>query len=123
MNILWKSESWRWIVTKTRDSKPFFFTFAMVCGVIPGIVGYGVMQVTNSRNEKLESHLRNNSRPETRVCSFPLYLWSLLIRYLIDLWLLMCLICCYQLIYTLFIEFGVDFGFNGGLRMLFILHL
>lgn len=67
MNILWKSSSWRWIVTKTRDSKPFFFTFAMVCGVIPGIVGYGVMQVTNSRNDKLESHLRNTSRPETRM--------------------------------------------------------
>lgn len=69
MNILWKSESWRRIVAKSRDSKPFFFTFAMVCGVIPGIVGYGVMQVTNSRNDKLESHLRKNSRPETRVCS------------------------------------------------------
>ncbi|KNA06036.1 hypothetical protein SOVF_184790 [Spinacia oleracea] len=67
MNILWKSESWRRIVAKTRDSKPFFFTFAMVCGVIPGCVGYGVMQVTNSRNEKLESHLRNKSRPETRM--------------------------------------------------------
>ncbi|KAH9614428.1 hypothetical protein KSS87_022745 [Heliosperma pusillum] len=67
MHILWKSSSWRWIVTKTRDSKPFFFTFAMVCGVIPGIVGYGVMQVTSSSNEKLEAHLRRNSRPDTRM--------------------------------------------------------
>ncbi|KAH9619023.1 hypothetical protein KSS87_013381 [Heliosperma pusillum] len=67
MHILWKSSSWRWIVTKTRDSKPFFFTFAMVCGVIPGIVGYGVMQVTSSSNEKLEAHLRRNSRPDTRI--------------------------------------------------------
>jgi hypothetical protein len=23
-----KSEAWRWIVRKTRDSKPFFFAFA-----------------------------------------------------------------------------------------------
>ncbi|KAJ8441074.1 hypothetical protein Cgig2_020365 [Carnegiea gigantea] len=34
---------------------------------VPGIVGYGVMQVTNSRNEQLEAQLRKTSRPETRM--------------------------------------------------------
>ncbi|KAL9230915.1 hypothetical protein vseg_006206 [Gypsophila vaccaria] len=67
MNILWKSSTWRWMVAKSRDSKPFFFTFAMVCGVIPGFVGYGVMQVTNSRTENLEAQLRHKSRPDTRM--------------------------------------------------------
>ncbi|KAK1577226.1 hypothetical protein Q3G72_019949 [Acer saccharum] len=66
MSILWeKSESWRWIVRKTRDSKPFFFAFATVCGVVPGIIGYCVMQVTNSSNPKLEAQLRQNARPES----------------------------------------------------------
>ncbi|KAI9160866.1 hypothetical protein LWI28_012261 [Acer negundo] len=66
MSILWeKSESWRWIVRKTRDSKPFFFAFATVCGVVPGIIGYCVMQVTNSSNPQLEAQLRQNARPES----------------------------------------------------------
>ncbi|TXG71392.1 hypothetical protein EZV62_006327 [Acer yangbiense] len=66
MSILWeKSESWRWIVRKTRDSKPFFFVFATVCGVVPGIIGYCVMQVTNSSNPQLEAQLRQNARPES----------------------------------------------------------
>ncbi|CAL5434683.1 unnamed protein product [Camellia sinensis] len=66
MSILWeKSEMWRWIVRKTRDSKPFFLMFATVCGVVPGVIGYGVMQITNSRNQQLESHLRHNARPDS----------------------------------------------------------
>uniref|UniRef100_A0ACD5Z9L7 Uncharacterized protein n=1 Tax=Avena sativa TaxID=4498 RepID=A0ACD5Z9L7_AVESA len=66
MSILWeKSSAWRWLVGRTRDSKPFFFTFAALCGVVPGVVGYGVMQLTSSRNDKLEAHLRSNARPET----------------------------------------------------------
>ncbi|KAL6899057.1 hypothetical protein ACP4OV_005715 [Aristida adscensionis] len=61
MVILWeKSTGWRWLVRWTRDSKPFFFTFAAVCGVVPG-----VMQLTISRNEQLEAHLRSTARPET----------------------------------------------------------
>ncbi|ESQ27180.1 hypothetical protein EUTSA_v10019255mg [Eutrema salsugineum] len=60
-----KSDSWRWLVRKTRDSRSFFFTFATLCGVIPGIIGYGVMQVTNSTNPELESRLRQSARPET----------------------------------------------------------
>jgi hypothetical protein len=68
MSILWeKSSAWRWLVGRTRDSKPFFFTFAALCGVVPGVVGYGVMQLTSSRNDKLEAHLRSNARPETTV--------------------------------------------------------
>ncbi|KAI9161905.1 hypothetical protein LWI28_021866 [Acer negundo] len=56
MSILWeKSESWRWIVRNTRDSKPFFFAFATVCGVVPGIIGYCVVQVTNSTNPPPET--------------------------------------------------------------------
>ncbi|KAM5586906.1 hypothetical protein ABKV19_005704 [Rosa sericea] len=65
MSILLKSQTWRWIVTKTRDSKPFFFTFATVCGVVPGIIGYFVMQTTNSGNPELEAELRRKARPDT----------------------------------------------------------
>ncbi|CAL2253074.1 unnamed protein product [Prunus armeniaca] len=66
MSILWeKSGTWRWIVNKTRDSKPFFLAFATVCGVVPGVIGYFVMQTTNSRNEQLEAQLRRNARPES----------------------------------------------------------
>ncbi|KAI4333255.1 hypothetical protein L6164_018088 [Bauhinia variegata] len=60
-----KSATWRWLVRRTRDSKPFFFAFATVCGVVPGVIGYCVMQLTNSRNEQLEAQLRKNARPET----------------------------------------------------------
>lgn len=68
MSILWeKSAGWRWLVRRTRDSKPFFFTFAALCGVVPGVIGYGVMQLTSSRNEQLEAHLRSTARPETAV--------------------------------------------------------
>lgn len=68
MSILWeKSPTWRWLVRRTRDSKPFFLAFATICGVVPGVIGYGVMQLTNSRNEQLEAHLRKNARPETMV--------------------------------------------------------
>ncbi|KGN46787.1 uncharacterized protein LOC101217822 [Cucumis sativus] len=66
MSILWeKSETWRWVVRKTRDSKSFFFTFATVCGLVPGLIGYCVMQATNSTNEQLEARLRQNARPES----------------------------------------------------------
>ncbi|KAK9266665.1 hypothetical protein L1049_001093 [Liquidambar formosana] len=66
MSILWeKSGTWRWIVRQTRDSKPFFLAFATICGVVPGVIGYGVMQLTNSRNEQLEARLRQNARPES----------------------------------------------------------
>ncbi|KAL6004533.1 hypothetical protein ACLOJK_005088 [Asimina triloba] len=66
MSILWeKSETWRWIVRMTRDSKPFFIGFATLCGVVPGVIGYCVMQATNTRNEQLEAHLRKTARPES----------------------------------------------------------
>ncbi|KAG6515020.1 uncharacterized protein LOC121970636 [Zingiber officinale] len=66
MSLLWeKSESWRWLVRKTRDSKPFFFFFAAACGVVPGVIGYCVMQFTNSRQEQLEAHLRKTASPES----------------------------------------------------------
>ncbi|MED6132610.1 hypothetical protein PIB30_020620 [Stylosanthes scabra] len=58
-------KAWRWIVRMTRESKPFFFAFATICGVVPGVIGYGVMQATNTRNEQLESHLRRSARPES----------------------------------------------------------
>ncbi|KHN25729.1 hypothetical protein glysoja_018303 [Glycine soja] len=62
--------AWKWIVRRTRESKPFFLAFATICGVVPGAIGYGVMQLlTNTRNEKLESHLRTNARPES-LCIF-----------------------------------------------------
>ncbi|XP_057765226.1 uncharacterized protein LOC130985990 [Salvia miltiorrhiza] len=70
MSFLWeKSQTWRWLVTKTRDSKPFFLTFATVCGVIPGIIGYCVMQVTSSGNPELEAKLRQSARPELTMMS------------------------------------------------------
>nr|GLL39401.1 uncharacterized protein LOC109151053 [Ipomoea trifida] len=66
MSILWeKSETWRWLVRKTRDSKSFFFAFATVCGVIPGVIGYTVMQLTNTSNPDLEAKLRRDARPES----------------------------------------------------------
>ncbi|KAI6691686.1 hypothetical protein NL676_028514 [Syzygium grande] len=66
MSILWeKSGPWRWIVRKTRDSKPFFLAFATVCGVVPGVIGYCVMQLTSSRTDQLEARLRQNARPES----------------------------------------------------------
>ncbi|KAF3450670.1 hypothetical protein FNV43_RR06759 [Rhamnella rubrinervis] len=66
MSILWeKSETWRWLVRRTRDSKPFFLTFATLCGIVPGVIGFCVMQATNSRSEQLEAHLRRNARPES----------------------------------------------------------
>ncbi|KAJ0099036.1 hypothetical protein Patl1_19787 [Pistacia atlantica] len=66
MSILWeKSETWRWLVRKSRDSKPFFFAFATVCGVVPGVIGYCVMQLTNSRNPQLEAQLRQTARPDS----------------------------------------------------------
>ncbi|KAI3496593.1 hypothetical protein L1887_38958 [Cichorium endivia] len=66
MSFLWeKSSSWRWIVRHMRDSKPFFFAFATVCGVVPGAIGYCVMQLTNSSNEQLEFELHRSTRPDT----------------------------------------------------------
>ncbi|KAF5207562.1 Transducin/WD40 repeat-like superfamily protein [Thalictrum thalictroides] len=64
--LLWeKSGAWRWMVRMTRDSKPFFIGFATVCAVVPGVIGYFVMQVTNSSNPELEAKLRKNARPES----------------------------------------------------------
>ncbi|GLT67215.1 hypothetical protein SLA2020_395400 [Shorea laevis] len=66
ISILWeKSETWRWIVRKTRDSNPFFLSFDTLCGFVPGVVGYGVVQLTNSLNEQLEAQLRQNARPDS----------------------------------------------------------
>ncbi|XP_010532009.1 PREDICTED: uncharacterized protein LOC104808143 [Tarenaya hassleriana] len=66
MSFLWeKSETWRWMVRKTRDSRSFFFTFATLCGVVPGVIGYVVMQATSSRNPELEARLRQSARPES----------------------------------------------------------
>ncbi|KAJ6827039.1 uncharacterized protein M6B38_370315 [Iris pallida] len=61
MSLFMESSAWRWLVRRTRDSKPFFIAFATLCGVIPGVVGYGVMQVTNSTNEQLEAQLRKSA--------------------------------------------------------------
>lgn len=72
MSILWeKSGTWRWMVRKTRDSKPFFLAFATVCGVVPGVIGFCVMQLTSSRNPDLEAKLRQSARPESLVSSDP----------------------------------------------------
>lgn len=74
MSFLWeKSETWRWIVRKSRDSKPFFLAFATVCGVVPGVIGYCVMQFTSSRNPELEAQLRKNARSDSLVCFNPLF--------------------------------------------------
>ncbi|XP_059661914.1 uncharacterized protein LOC132307996 [Cornus florida] len=59
------SAAWRWVVRMTRDSKPFFLTFATVCGVVPGVIGYCVMQMTNSSNQQLEAQLRQKASPES----------------------------------------------------------
>ncbi|KAH9676939.1 hypothetical protein KPL71_025213 [Citrus sinensis] len=37
----------------------------VVCGVVPGVVGYCVMQATNSRNPQLEAELRRTARPDS----------------------------------------------------------
>ncbi|KAF1896509.1 hypothetical protein Lal_00034207 [Lupinus albus] len=59
--------AWKWIVRRTKESKPFFFAFATICGVVPGVIGYCVMQVTNTRTDNLESHLRRNARPDSLI--------------------------------------------------------
>ncbi|KAG0475726.1 hypothetical protein HPP92_015412 [Vanilla planifolia] len=66
MSVLWEKRStWRWLVRRTRDSKRFFFAFATACSVVPVVIGYGVMQLTNSRSEQVEAQLRKNARPES----------------------------------------------------------
>ncbi|RAL45699.1 unnamed protein product [Cuscuta campestris] len=66
MSMLWeKSETWRWLVRRTKESKPFFIAFATVCGVVPAVIGYTVMQLTNSGNPELEAKLRRDARPES----------------------------------------------------------
>merc|ERR1712100_710342 len=66
MSLLWeKSTSWRWLVRRTRESKPFFIAFATICGVVPGVIGYGVMQFTNKHNPELEARLRQTARPDS----------------------------------------------------------
>jgi len=60
-----KSATWRWIVRSCRDSKQFFYTFATICGVIPGVVGYGVMQFTNNNSEKIQADLRKNASEDS----------------------------------------------------------
>lgn len=68
MSLLWeKSTSWRWLVRRTRESKPFFIAFATICGVVPGVIGYGVMQFTNKQNPELEARLRQTARPDSLV--------------------------------------------------------
>lgn len=63
--------AWKWIVRRTRESKPFFFAFATICGVVPGVVGYCVMQATNTRSDQLESQLRSKARPESLASQKP----------------------------------------------------
>jgi hypothetical protein len=98
MSILWeKSGTWRWLVKRTKESKPFFIGFATICGVVPGVIGYGVMQFTNTRNPELEARLRQNARPDSLVLFSSLH-------FLFYFYFLLCLIVicgiiivCYQL--------------------------
>ncbi|PNX72122.1 hypothetical protein L195_g028011 [Trifolium pratense] len=57
--------AWKWLVRRTRESKPFFFAFATICGIVPGVIGFGVMTATNTRSDQLESKLRSKARPES----------------------------------------------------------
>ncbi|GAU40552.1 hypothetical protein TSUD_367550 [Trifolium subterraneum] len=57
--------AWKWLVRRTRESKPFFFAFATICGIVPGVIGYGVMTATNTQSVQLESKLRSKARPES----------------------------------------------------------
>ncbi|KAG9143893.1 hypothetical protein Leryth_016089 [Lithospermum erythrorhizon] len=66
-DVLKRSSSWMWVVRKSRESKAFFVTFATICGVIPGIIGYGVMHLTSRTNPQLEAKLRLNARPDTQM--------------------------------------------------------
>ncbi|GER40747.1 HD domain-containing metal-dependentphosphohydrolase family protein [Striga asiatica] len=46
MSFPWEnSPPWQCLVAKTRDSKPFYPTFATVCGVVSGVIGYFVLQL------------------------------------------------------------------------------
>lgn len=114
MSILWeKSAGWRWLVRRTRDSKPFFFTFAALCGVVPGVIGYGVMQLTGSRNEQLEAHLRSTARPETTVRASASLLqippWSMVA--IID--------CCYKLFSSIWDHCSGNYGWLVDLVYMF----
>lgn len=96
MSILWeKSGTWRWLVRRTKESKPFFIGFATVCGVIPGIIGFCVMSATNTRSPELEAQLRKNARPESLVCSLPL---RILILLKLDQFVIYvcCIFCCFS---------------------------
>ncbi|KAG8503509.1 hypothetical protein CXB51_001516 [Gossypium anomalum] len=63
MSILWeKSETWQWLVRRTRDSKPFFLAFATLCGIVLGVIGYGMMGKVNQ--ERLAEYLGELQRKE-----------------------------------------------------------
>lgn len=85
MSILWeKSGAWRWVVRQTKESKPFFFAFATVCGVVPGLIGFCVMQLTNSSTPDLEARLRKNARPESLVCIYMYSLYSQISMFMLN---------------------------------------
>jgi hypothetical protein len=61
MSILFEnSVMWRWLVRRTKESKPFFLAFATICGIVPVVIGYAMMQITNTHNLELEAHLCHN---------------------------------------------------------------
>jgi hypothetical protein len=61
MSILFEnSVMWRWLVRRTKESKPFFLAFATICGIVPVVIGYAMMQITNTHNLELKTHLCQN---------------------------------------------------------------
>ena len=106
MSLLWeKSTSWRWLVRRTRESKPFFIAFATICGVVPGVIGYGVMQFTNKQNPELEARLRQTARPDSLVRTL-----SLLFESFQFIVLLVGLLCFFIIWYGKFLDFYVFVG-------------
>ena len=106
MSLLWeKSTSWRWLVRRTRESKPFFIAFATICGVVPGVIGYGVMQFTNKHNPELEARLRQTARPDSLVRTL-----SLLFESFQFVVFLVGLLCFFIIWYGKFLDFMLLLG-------------
>ncbi|KAG0595379.1 hypothetical protein M758_UG161600 [Ceratodon purpureus] len=62
MSFLWeKSGTWRWAVTKGKQSKGFFLAFTSICLVSSWALGVAVMQTTNLSQTQLDEELRKRN--------------------------------------------------------------
>ncbi|KAG0595378.1 hypothetical protein M758_UG161600 [Ceratodon purpureus] len=68
MSFLWeKSGTWRWAVTKGKQSKGFFLAFTSICLVSSWALGVAVMQTTNLSQTQLDEELRKRNGADPMV--------------------------------------------------------